>query len=224
MDDDGIVYGKSRQKSSSPPLPPSYRGLDTHSSQNLSTRLPQLDINKSKRKPNGYNTYSDNDDDKDVTNRSFSRPNVVVPMSDRTNRAGSPPFSSATAATAGFNKKKKVVGTGAVGNYDLPTNESTFNEPKPFRSSYETFPDDIPWTSSSIRSTKLDSTLTPKPYVNPSIISDPLRRSVSPLVRDSKPITGTLSKSGRTSDNDEYDYKYGSPPNDKNKVGDICYL
>ncbi|CAF0929160.1 unnamed protein product [Adineta ricciae] len=211
MDDDGIVYGKSRQKSSSPP--PSYRVLDTRSSQNLSTRLPQLDINKSKRKPSGYNTYSDNDDDKDVTNRSFSRPNVVVPMSDRTNRASSPPLSSAAAATAGFNKKKKVVGTGAVGNYDLPTNKSTLNEPKPFRSTYEPFPDDIPWTSSSIRSTKLDSTLTPKP----SMINDPLKRSVSPLVRDSKPITSTLSKPGKINDDDEYGYKYGLLSSDKNK-------
>ncbi|UJR28177.1 hypothetical protein I4U23_009430 [Adineta vaga] len=183
--------------------------------------LPQLDSNKTKRKSGGYDTYSDNDDDKDFMNRTRSRPNISIPISDRIDRDHSLTQSS-LAATSGFNKKKKLIGAGN-GNNDLSTHRSTTSETKPFRSTYETFPDDIPWTSSSNKSTKLDNTLTPKSYVKQPMINDPLKRSMSPLVRDFKSHTSTsLSKPEKDSD-DEINDKYNTFQKDKNKFAPTSF-
>ncbi|CAF4452585.1 unnamed protein product, partial [Rotaria magnacalcarata] len=67
--------------------------------------------------------YSDNDDDDDDVYRSKS------------------------SIGNDFNKKKKV--TGPIQNNDAATKRSSSNEPKPFRSTYEPFPEETPWSASS---------------------------------------------------------------------------
>jgi hypothetical protein len=101
-----------------------------------------------------------------------------------------------------FNKKKKLLGT--TTNYDKSIKKSSDNEPKAFRSAYESFPEETPWASSPmLRPTKSDDTL-PRLYTKPSITSDIKRRDVSPLVHDTKSYsTGSLSKRYNHSDDED---------------------
>ncbi|CAF4587684.1 unnamed protein product, partial [Rotaria sp. Silwood2] len=111
-----------------------------------------------------------------------------------------------SSSTNDFNKKKKIVG-GNKSN-DTSIKRSTNNDPKAFRSTYESFPEETPWsTSSTLKLTKSEDML-PRFSTKSSITNDSKRRNMSPLVHDTKSYTnGSLSKRNNASD-DEEDY-YG---------------
>ncbi|CAF4535226.1 unnamed protein product, partial [Rotaria sp. Silwood2] len=111
-----------------------------------------------------------------------------------------------SSSTNDFNKKKKIVG-GNKSN-DTSIKRSTSNDPKAFRSTYESFPEETPWsTSSTLKLTKSEDML-PRFSTKSSITNDSKRRNMSPLVHDTKSYTnGSLSKRNNASD-DEEDY-YG---------------
>ncbi|CAF1224485.1 unnamed protein product [Rotaria sordida] len=109
-------------------------------------------------------------------------------------------------STNDYNKKKKVLG-GNQSN-DTLIKRSTSNDPKAFRSTYESFPEETPWsTSSTLKITKSEDMLSRfSPKL--SITNDTKRRNLSPLIHDTKSYTnGSLSKRDNVSD-DEEDY-YG---------------
>ncbi len=85
--------------------------------------------------------------------------------------------------------------------------KSTNNEPKAFRSTYESFPEETPWSASTtLKMTKSDDML-PRLNTKSSITSDTKRKTVSPLVHDTKSYTnGSLSKRDHVSDDDEDSY------------------
>jgi hypothetical protein len=196
--DDDVVYNE-RRRANSPPLnkkTPDYR------STKIPTTLPSLDLNKIKQKPSGYETYSENDDDDDII-RSRSRSNLPRPESDRTDRSRSlnPPN---IPAASGLNKKKKVIGA-VNSNNDLPYKKPNTNEPKSFRSTYEPFPEEALWSSSKPKTTKNDSNIPPTSYLRPSITNDLTKRSISPLIHDTKlSNSGSLSKRNNPSDDDDF--------------------
>lgn len=204
-DDDDLVYTGTRR--STPP--PSSR-IGEHRSPNTSIRLPQIDLNKPKRKPGGYETYSDNDDTKDMR----SRPTVSVPTSSRTERDR---FGADLSLdnTLAFNKKKKLIGS--TNNYhDTPGKRITDLDTKSFRSSYEPFPEDLPLSGSSRRVTKPDGTVSAGNALRIPSLNDPFKRSVSPLVHDWKSQkSDTLTKRDKGSDDDETPY---ASQRDKSKV------
>ncbi|CAF0976467.1 unnamed protein product [Rotaria sp. Silwood1] len=105
-----------------------------------------------------------------------------------------------------FSKKKKLVGGNK--STDMLMKRSASSDPKAFRSTYESFPEETPWsTSSTLKLTKSEDML-PKFNTKSSITSDTKRRNMSPLVHDTKSYTnGSLSKRDNVSD-DEEDY-YG---------------
>ena len=155
-----------------------------------SAKLPSLDLNKNKSRTGafGHETYSENDDDDDVRTRPRSplvrsSSSTAVRSSTFGNRAPSPPLS-------GLSKKKKLTGVPALGisdgKTDLLSKKSRENEPKSFRSSYETFPEAAPWSAAGANGTKLN-TLAPRPYGKPPTPNDSIKRNVSPLVFDAKP-------------------------------------
>ena len=110
-----------------------------------------------------------------------------------------------------MNKKKKVLG-GANNIPTRPMKKSNENEPKAFRSTYESFPEETPWSlSSMLKPTKTDETL-PRLYPKLSTNSDTKKRGVSPLVHDTKSYTnGSRFKRDENSD-DEDDYRHRQQP------------
>jgi hypothetical protein len=98
-----------------------------------------------------------------------------------------------------LNKKKKVTG---ITNQDtnVSMKKSTDNEPKSFRSTYEPYPEEAPWSSKTTKSDDITSRL----YTKPSITNDPTKR-ISPLVHDTKSYaSGLTSKRGNLSDDDDF--------------------
>jgi len=102
-------------------------------------------------------------------------------------------------STNNFKKKKKVLGETTT------IKKSNDNEPKAFRSTYEPFPDETPWSSSSILKPSKSDDMLPRLYTKPLGTNDTKRRDMSPLVHDTKLYTtGSLSK--RTNHSDDEDY------------------
>ena len=108
-----------------------------------------------------------------------------------------------------LNKKKKLTGATSYNtSNDRSTKKSNENEPKAFRATFESFPEDTPWsasTSSKLKPTKSDTTL-PRLYSKPSSTYDTKRRDVSPLVHDTKPYTNgsTWKRDNHSDDEDDY--------------------
>ncbi|CAF0745554.1 unnamed protein product [Adineta steineri] len=203
--DDEVVYAGGRTKS--PALNPKHR--DFRSSNDLS-KLPAVALNKPKTKTSGYDTYSEGENDDYNKKRLGSRPNISSsppPESDR-NR---PLNVTSLASTSGFNKKKKVIGASNTSNIDQLIKKPSTNEPKSFRSSYEPFPEEAPWSSSMIKTTKHDENMPPKPYSKLPLTGDPMKRNLSPLVHDTKPYSKSpISKNDFGSDDDDL-YKKEKP-------------
>jgi hypothetical protein len=88
------------------------------------------------------------------------------------------------------------------------------NEPRAFRSTYESFPEETPWSlSSTLKTTKSDDML-PRLYTKPSITNDTRKRDMSPLVRDTKPFTnGSISRRDKGSDDDDFNRQQKSKVN-----------
>jgi len=105
-------------------------------------------------------------------------------------------------STSGINKKKKVIG--ATGNSnDVPIKKLNSNEPKSFRSQYEPFPEQAPWSSPTIKTTKPDDN-TSRLYTKPLLTNDLTKRTISPLVHDTKPYnSSSISKRNNFSDDDD---------------------
>ena len=167
-------------------------------------KLPNLDLTKAKPiHRNGNETYSENDDDdQDVVSR--SRPNVPRIDLGKLDTGGS------SNQTGTWNKKKKPVGTDSGdrdGISDLPKKKSSDLNPKSFRSSFETLPEEAPWSSSASKPAKSDS-LSWKAGSKPPFSSDSFKRDQSPLTRDNKlPPLGSHSKRDNLSD-DENDNSF----------------
>ena len=112
-------------------------------------------------------------------------------------------------AKSDLNKKKKLIG--ATGNNDNERLKKRVNgdEPKAFRATFESFPEEAPWsvsTSSKLKPAKSETTL-PKLYSKPSSTYDTKRRDVSPLIHDAKPYSnGSTFKRDNHSDDDDDDY------------------
>lgn len=107
-------------------------------------------------------------------------------------------------STNGFNKKKKVIGAAAnQNNNNTSIKKPSSDEPKSFRSSYEPFPEDTPWSSSrTTKTTKPDDIIT-RSFAKPLLTNDPIKR-MSPLVHDIKPYgSGSLLKRDNLSDDDD---------------------
>lgn len=170
-----------------------------------SGKLPNLDLGKTKPfRRNGNETYSENDDDdQDVVSR--SRPHV--PRID----LGKLDSNGSSNPTGTWNKKKKLVGTGSDdrdGISDLPMKKSSDLNPKSFRSSFETLPEEAPWSSSSASKPAKTDSLSWKAGSKPPFSSDSFKRDQSPLTRDTKlPPVGPPSKRDNFSD-DENDNSF----------------
>jgi len=191
--DDDIVYSNKR-----PGSPPFNKKNTDYRSTITSTKLPNLDLNKTKTKTSGHETHSASDDDDGIGSR--SRPNISrsdYAINDRNRSFNQPNLTS----TTGIDKKKKVIGTTSYNN-DLPIKKSNDNEPKPYRSPYQKFPDDAPGSSSTIKTTK-PGDIASRPYAKPVITHDPTKRIMSPLVHDTKLYSsGSISKRDNLSDDD----------------------
>lgn len=173
-----------------------------------STKLPSLDLNKTKGKSFGNETYDESDDD-DRT-RSNMRPNISRSDYDTYDRDHSLNQTNSTALN-GFNKKKKVIGASNQTTTTTTTNNNNnntsikkpnTNEIKSFRSSYETLPEEAPWSSSSIKTTKPDD-ISSRSFTKPTFSNDALKRT-SPLINDIKPYSsGSTIKRDNFSDEDD---------------------
>ncbi|CAF3692529.1 unnamed protein product [Rotaria socialis] len=159
------------------------KNTDYHSRM-TTEKLPSIFPGKAKTK-----AYSDNDDDDDDDDDVYR---------------------SKSSMGNDFSKKKKVIGP--ITNNNAATKRSSSNEPKPFRSTYEPFPEETPWSiSSALKLTKSDDMLS-KLHSNSSILSDSKRRNMSPLVHDTKSYTnGSLSKRNYGSDDEDDIYKQQKP-------------
>ncbi|CAF2396261.1 unnamed protein product [Rotaria sp. Silwood2] len=201
--DNAVVYHKKR--SLSPPL--NKFNTDYRSITN-STRLPALDLNKTKPKTSGRETYSeDDDDDDDVNNiRSRLRPVVSPINSDNTTRNRSLNQLN-TSTTNTLNKKKKLTGPPSS-NKNTLIKKSNDNEPKSYRAPYEPFPEEVPFSSSTKKTTPTDDIMS-KTFTKSSITNDPTKRHMSPLVHDTKSYnSSSISKGVNYSDDDDDDKKY----------------
>jgi hypothetical protein len=204
--DDGIVYGTNRKAS---PPPYNRNNTDYRSTIN-STKLPNLDLNKTKTKTSGHETYDEDDDD------IRSRPNISRSIYDNNDHN-----QSNLTSTSGFNKKKKVIG--ATGN-DVSIKKSNSNEPKSFRSSYEPFPEEAPWSSSTIKTTKPDDNIS-KFYTKPLLTNDSTKRTMSPLVHDTKPYnSSSITKRSNRSDDDDDDFNQKQKLKVKDFIKQIEYF
>ncbi|CAF3709253.1 unnamed protein product [Adineta steineri] len=106
----------------------------------------------------------------------------------------------------GLNKKKKVVG--APNTNVIPKKNLRDNETKAFRSTYEAFPEETPWStpSTALKLARSDDILT-RLNTKSSLTGDTKRRDVSPLIRDTKSYTNNSSlKRDNNSDDDDEDY------------------
>jgi len=117
--------------------------------------------------------------------------------------------------TNGINKKKKVLGV--TGSDNSSVKKPGDNQLKAFRSTYESFPEETPWSASSsstLKRAKSDDML-PRLNSKSLITTDTRRRDVSPLVHDTKSYTnGSSSKRGNISDDDEENFN----PHQNSKV------
>lgn len=106
-----------------------------------------------------------------------------------------------------LNKKKKLIGTTGNNDNDRLKKKVNDNEPKAFRATFESFPEETPWstsTSSKLQPARSESTL-PKLYSKPSSTYDIKRRDVSPLIHDAKPYSnGSTFKRDYSDDEDDY--------------------
>ncbi len=107
-----------------------------------------------------------------------------------------------SSSTKDFDKKKKVLG-GTTSN-DKSMKKSNDNELKAFRSTFEPFPEETPWSPSSmLKPTKNDDML-PRLYTKPPITNDIKRPGMSPLVHDTRSYTnGSFSKRHNSDDEDD---------------------
>ncbi|CAF0906283.1 unnamed protein product [Rotaria sordida] len=199
--DDAIVYPKKR--TTSPPL--NKFNTDYRSITN-STKLPNIDLNKTKPKISGHDTYSEDEND-DYNNNVHSRVRPVVSPVDFDNKYRNHslnPLNSSTTNT--FNKKKKKLIGPPSGNKDTLSKKSNDNEPKSYRASYEPFPEEVPFSSSTKKTIKTDDTM-PKPFTRSSISNEPTKRQISPLIHDTKSYhSSSISKGANYSDNDDDDF------------------
>lgn len=196
--DNGIVYAGNRPKS-----PQTTKKSTDYRQMTNSVKLPILDLNKTKGKQSGNQTYSESDHEDDTPARSranFSRPTVDSDRHDI----------PTTSSAGGMNKKKKLIGasSGSHDN-DLSTKKSNDSQPKSFRSSYEPFPEESPWSASGKKVGKPDD-LSARSFGKPSTSSDFNKRTTSPLVHDTKPYgSSALSKRDKDSgdEDDEFNGK-----------------
>ena len=174
-----------------------------------SIKLPTLDLNKTKGKRSGNETYSESDHDDDRTTP--SRPNITRSTADADRRD-----QSTTSTATGFNKKKKLIGASTGNNdNDLSTKKSDDNQPKSFRSSYEGYPEESPWSAGK-KPTKPDD-LSSRSFNKPSANSDFNKRTTSPLVHDTKPY-GSSSLSNRKKGSDDDDDEFNGKPKPKVRI------
>lgn len=162
-------------------------------------KLPNLDLNKTQKKRSGHDTHSASDDE-ERDSLSHLRPNISHPISNIKQRDQSFNLPSLT-STGGLNTKKATSTIGTKS--DLPTKKSNDNEPKSFRTAYEQFPEESPWSTGIKKPVKYDE-LTSKSFNKPSITNDLNKRISSPLVRDTKPFnSSTIQKRDNASDDDD---------------------
>lgn len=156
-------------------------------------KVPPLDLSRVKNTPrNGHETYDEDDDDDQVVSKP-TRPKISDSKGSdfHSRRTESPPLPS----YADSHKKKTT--TGNASSIRGSTNDTNT---KPFRTSFETLPEEAPWSMSTTRSTKNDSNL-----LKPSWSNDSAQRDRSPMSREPKvmPLTSSSSKRDNLSDDDE---------------------
>ena len=182
-------------------MPSSGKNIRDYYSTNTSTKLENLGINKTKTKASGHDTYSE-DDDNDW-HRSSSRPKISSQTFDDNNNYHNPSLNQSNSSSkSGINKKRKVVG--ASGS-NRSTSIRTYNDdgPKSFRTSFETLPEETPWSPSMKAATKSDD-FKPKVSARSSLTNDITKRTSSPLVNDIRPYSmKSMSKHINSSDEDD---------------------
>ncbi|CAM4789774.1 unnamed protein product [Rotaria magnacalcarata] len=206
------------------------RTIDENYTQ-LNLRITQAKTNRTSRKTNQYDSDGNASDDKYSKRKTTSFTNKNTDYHSRMTTEKLPSiFPSKTKTKAysdnddddddvyrskssignDFNKKKKV--TGPIQNNDAATKRSSSNEPKPFRSTYEPFPEETPWSASSPLKLRKSDDMLSKLHSKSSIVSDSKRRNMSPLVHDTKSYTnGLLSKRNNGSDDEDDLYKQQKP-------------
>ncbi|CAF1658807.1 unnamed protein product [Rotaria magnacalcarata] len=206
------------------------RTIDENYTQ-LNLRITQAKTNRTSRKTNQYDSDGNASDDKYSKRKTTSFTNKNTDYHSRMTTEKLPSiFPSKTKTKAysdnddddddvyrskssignDFNKKKKV--TGPIKNNDAVTKRSSSNEPKPFRSTYEPFPEETPWSASSPLKLRKSDDMLSKLHSKSSIVSDSKRRNMSPLVHDTKSYTnGLLSKRNNGSDDEDDLYKQQKP-------------
>ncbi|UJR21281.1 hypothetical protein I4U23_024373 [Adineta vaga] len=117
----------------------------------------------------------------------------------------------------GYTKKKKVLGTTNSNQASLKKTHD--NQLKAFRSTYESFPEETPWSISTslLKATKSDDTLS-RLNTRTSLTNDLRRRDVSPLVHDLRSYTnGSSFKRDNYNDDEEQNFNYSqkSKPNNR---------
>ncbi len=168
----------------------------------LNARVNKLNNTRMNRKFNRSESdenISDNKYTKDKTTDYRSRITSEKLPSLNTNKTKTKLYSDDDdiypTSTNNFNKKKKVLGE----------TKSNDNEPKAFRSTYEPFPEETPWSSSSVLKPSKSDDILPRLYTKPLVTNDTKRRDMSPLVHDTKLYTtGSLSKRNNHSDDEDY--------------------
>lgn len=212
--EDDIVYPKKRVTPPSSPSPFNRKRADNHSTY-AADKLPSITINKPKPKVSARDTYSEDDDDDDENKkpRSHVRP-VVSPTDNDTNynsRSLNQP--NATSNTNPFNKKKKVIGGSNAANRDATNKRPNDDELKPYRSTYESYPDNSPWSSSTKKITHTDDTAQ-KPLSKAAIPLDSTKHNARAFNNDLKSYNSGLTLKGANYSDNEDDYN----KNNKNKV------
>ncbi len=102
-----------------------------------------------------------------------------------------------------LNKKKKVLGT--INTNHQPMKKAIDNEPKAFRSTYEIFPEETPWSSITMLKPSKSEDMLPRLYTKPSVANETKKRHISPLVHDTKSYknSSSLKHDDNNSDGDQ---------------------
>jgi hypothetical protein len=108
-----------------------------------------------------------------------------------------------------LNKNKTV--SARITSHNRSIKKSDDNEPKAFRSTYEPFPEETPWSSSSmLKLSKNDETF-PRLNTKSSVINETKRKGMSPLIHDTKSYSnGSLSKRNDDDDDDDFNHQQKS--------------
>ncbi|CAF3946046.1 unnamed protein product [Rotaria magnacalcarata] len=186
-------------------IPPYSKARTDFRPTNDSNKLPSINHAKNIPKPSSRDTHSEDDNDDDVNYNARVRARPVISPVDNDDYSYNRSSNQAnTTKSNTLTKKKKVIGPASNANKDTSYKKSNDNEPKSYRVPYESLPEDDSWSSMK-KTSKTNDTL-PNLYSKSSITNDATKKYPSPLLRDIKPNSSSLtSKGSNYSDNDDDD-------------------